>query len=386
MPGFELIGKEEREAVNEVFDKGGVLFRHGFEKLRNGVYRVDEFEKEFAKKFSVKYARAVSSGTAALLVALKSLGIKPGDEVITQSFTFVATVEAIITAGATPVITEVNRTLNMDPADLERKITNKTKAIIPVHMLGVGAQMDEIISIAKKRNIPVLEDTAQAIGGEYKGKKLGTIGDVGIYSFDFGKTMTTGEGGMVVTNNKEIYLRAKEYSDHGHQENPDVPRAEDTRRISGFNFSMAELSGAIGLVQLRKLDFMISLQRKNKNKIKKRIKDIAGIEFRDLPDPEGDCGDCLVFFVTDKEKAKRIAKTFQELGIGTKNIPSAITWHFVGTWNHIFPEYNKQYQGDLMRIWEKSYQILGRAISLPIMLKMGNEQIDKIVDIIVKTI
>jgi len=132
MPGFELIGKEERDAVNEVFDNGGVLFRHGFEKMRNGFYKVDEFEKEFAKKFNVNYSRAVTSGTAALKVALKVLGVKPRDEVITQSFTFVATVEAIIDIGAIPVITEVNETLNMDPEDLKTKITDKTTAIIPV--------------------------------------------------------------------------------------------------------------------------------------------------------------------------------------------------------------------------------------------------------------
>lgn len=380
MPGFELIDNEEKKAVDEVFEKSKVLFRHGFDKQRNGVYKVDEFEKEFAKKFDVKYARAVSSGTAALLVALKALGVKQGDEVITQSFTFVATVEAIITAGAIPVIVDVDESLNMDIKDLEKKITDKTKVIIPVHMLGVSCQMDKIMEIAKRKNILVLEDTAQSIGGEFDGKKLGTIGDIGIFSFDFGKTITTGEGGMVVTNNKEIYDLAKEYSDHGHQENPNFPRYEDTRRISGFNFSMDELRGAVGLVQLKKLDYILSSQRENKKKIKEGIKNIQGIKFRELPDEKGDCGDALIFFIESKEKAKEIGKKLQDCGIGVKNIPSALTWHFAGTWSHMLLQFDIYKDKNLMNIWEKSYDIVSKAVAIPIMVRMNDERIKEIIN------
>lgn len=376
MPGFELINNEEKEAIDEVFEKSGVLFRHGFDTKRNGIYKVNEFEKEFAKKFGVKYARAVSSGTAALLIALKALGIKPGDEVITQSFTFVATVEAIIEAGAIPIITDINESLNMDIEDLAKKITDKTKVIIPVHMLGVSCQMDKIMEIAKKKNISVLEDTAQAIGGEFNGKKLGTIGDVGIFSFDFGKTITTGEGGMVVTNNKEIYELAKEYSDHGHQENPNFERYEDTRRISGFNFSMTELQGAVGLVQLNKLEHILTCQKENKRKIKEGIKNILRIKFRELPDRKGDCGDALIFFVEDKEKAKYIGKKLQKCGIGVKNIPSALTWHFAGTWSHMLPQFEIYKDKDLMEIWKKSYDIISKAVAIPIMVKIDQKGIE----------
>ena len=165
MPGFELIGKEERDAVNEVFDRGGVLYRYGWDERRQYIYRVDDFEKAFANKFGVKYALGVCSGTAALKAALKALDVKPGDEVITQSHTFIATVEAIIEVGAKPVITEINKTLNMDPEDLRDKITEKTKVIIPVHMSGVAAQMKEILAIANEYNISVREDNAQSCGG-----------------------------------------------------------------------------------------------------------------------------------------------------------------------------------------------------------------------------
>lgn len=380
MPGFELIGREEKDAVNEVFDKSGILMRHSFEKERKGIYKVDEFEREFARKFNVKYARAVTSGTAALKVALKALGIKPGDEVITQSHTFVATIEAIIDIGAIPVLTEVNKTLNMDPNDLKAKITNKTRVIIPVHMLGVSCQMDEIISIAREKNIPILEDTAQALGGEYKGRKLGTIGDIGIFSFDFSKPLTTGEGGMVVTNDRELYLRAKEYSDHGHQSNPNFPRGEDTRRMPGFNFNMIELQGAIGLAQLKKLDYAMTRQRENKKQIKEAIEDIPQIEFRELPDSEGDIGDTLAFFLEDKERTKNFAKLWQEKGFGTKNLPSAIKWHFADTWDYMLYPYEIYKGKDFKKLWPKSSEILYRTIAIPIMIKMDENEIKRVIN------
>ena len=164
MPGFELVGKEERKAVNNLFDDGGVLFAHGFDNMRSGRYHVREFEKQFAKYLGVKYAQAVSSGTAALKVALVALGVKRGDEVITQSFTFVAVAEAIVDVGAKPVFVNIDETLNMDPNELEAAITDRTAAIIPVHMLGVSVEQDKIHKIAKKYKLPVLDDACESLG------------------------------------------------------------------------------------------------------------------------------------------------------------------------------------------------------------------------------
>lgn len=379
MPGYELIGKEEKEAVCEVFDKGGVLSRYGLDEKRQHIFRVDELEKAIAKKVGAKYCHCVCNGTAALKIGLFALGVKPGDEVITQAFTFVATVEAILELGAKPAITEVDRSLNMDPEDLERKITDKTKVVIPVHMAGVAAKMDEIMAIAKKYNLAVLEDAAQAFGAIYKGKHVGTIGKAGIYSFDIGKVITTGEGGALVTNNEEIYLKAREYSDHGHQQNPDLPRGKDTRTFWGFNYRMTELQGAIGLAQLKKLDYILEKQREHKRKIKKALKDIGNIEFREIPDPDGEAGDTLIFFTTSAEKATEIAKSLVKEGIGTKNLPDAIDWHFAGTWNHIFsdhPEYNRK---DLASIWQKSDSILRRSVAIPILVKMDEGKINKLI-------
>ena len=381
MPGFELIGKEEQMAVNEIFEKSnGVLYRYGLDARRNNIFRVVDFETQFAKRVHSKYCYFVCNGTAALKLGLIALDIRQGDEVITQSFTFVATVEAILEAGAIPIITEIDKSLNMDPNDLEKKITPKTKGIIPVHMAGVAAKMDEIVNIAKKYNIPILEDSAQALGATYKGKHLGTIGDAGIYSLDIGKVITTGEGGVLVTDKEDIYLKAREYSDHGHEYSPNVPRGEDTRSTWGFNYKVTEIQGAIGLEQLKKLDYIIERQRENKKYLKDGIKNIISIEFRDLPDPDGDASDTLIFFVESREVAQRVAIDLAKCGIGTKNLPDALDWHYAGTWKQIFYEYPEYKDKDLEQIWPKSTSYLRRAIALPIMIMTRKGELDEIID------
>ncbi|MEW6680125.1 MAG: DegT/DnrJ/EryC1/StrS family aminotransferase [bacterium] len=379
MPGFELIGEEEKQAVMEVFEKGGVLYRYGLNAKRENIFRVEDFEKELAKKVGTKYALCVCNGTAACKLALFALGVRPKDEVITQSFTFIATVEAILELGAKPVIAEIDASLNMNPKDLEKKITERTKVIVPVHMAGVPAKMEEITNVAKKYNLKVMEDSCQALGGTYQGKYLGTIGDVGVYSMDIGKIITTGEGGIVVTNDEKVYLKAREYSDHGHECNPNVPRGEDTRTIWGFNYKATELHGAIGLAQLGKLDYILKRQRENKKSIKEEIKDIPNIEFRELPDPEGDAGDTLIFFVETREKATKFAKALASRGLGTKNLPDAINWHYAGTWTQIFYDYPEYKDKDLEKVWSQSTNYLRRAVALPIMVNMSDEQINKVI-------
>lgn len=382
MPGFELIGKEEQDAVNEVFEKGGVLYRYGWDDRREHIFRVNDFEEKLAQIFGVKYALAVTSGTAALKVALEAMGIKPGDEVITQSHTFIATVEAIVEMGAMPVITEINHTLNMDPEDLKGKITEKTKLIIPVHMSGVAAQMDEILAIAKQHNILVLEDNAQSCGAKMGNKMLGTMGDAGILSFDFGKVLTTGEGGMVITDNEDIFRKSREYSDHGHELNPNFPRGEDTRSRSGFNCKMMELQGAIGLAQLQKLDYIIERQRANKARIKNGIKDNPAIRLRELPNPEGEIGDTLAFFFETRVKTQEFVRLWAEKGFGTKNLPDAINWHFAGTWDHILSQYDRYKGKNLIEEFKQSDDILRSAVAISIFVNMEESQIDRIIEAI----
>ncbi len=381
MAGFELIDDEERHAVDAVM-RSTVLFAHGFDGMRNGVFKVREFEQEFAAKMGSPWAQAVSSGTAALLVGLKALGVGPGDEVITQSHTFVATVEAILAAGASPVIAEVDDTLNLDTAALESLITARTRAIIPVHMLGVAADMASIMRIAERHKLAVLEDTAQAVGASFRGRRLGTFGDAAAFSFDHGKALTTGEGGMVLARTEAVYRRARSFHDHGHAYDPSVSRADDPASGFGFNYRMSEIQAAIGIVQLAKLDRGIARQRANKARIKEALSRFNSIRFRRLPDPDGDAGDCLVFMLPDSAATTELAARLAAKGIGTKNLPSAINWHFAGRWDHIVPRM-PLYQGrKASELLPRSADWLGRSIALPIMVKMDEAAIGRVVDIV----
>jgi len=372
MPGFELIGQEEAEQTREVFEKGGILFRHSFDQLRNGVYKVRDFEAAFAARMGVPQALAVTSGTAALRVALAALQIGPGDEVITQSFTFVATAEAIIESGATPICTEVDDTLNMDPADLETKITPRTKAVIAVHMLGVPARLDAIGDIARRHRLPLIEDTAWGCGGTFRGRPLGTHGAIGTFSFDFAKTMTTGEGGMVVCADDAVAARARAWHDHGHENNPALPRWEDSRSGSGFNYRMMELQGAVGLAQLGKLDRVVEAQRRNHERLRTAIAGLAGLSFRTIPEGSQITADALVFYVADNATARHCRNALVAAGLGTKILPEAVTWHFAGTWDHM-PSLVAAHGGDLRRAFPASRRWLDRAVALPVTVKMAED-------------
>jgi 8-amino-3,8-dideoxy-alpha-D-manno-octulosonate transaminase len=370
VPGFEVIGAEEQAEVNEVFARGGVLFRHGFDAMRGGCYKVREFETAFAQAMTVPHALAVTSGTAALRVALAAAGIGRGDEVITQCFTFVATVEAIIESGATPVCTEIDDTLNMDPADLERHISDRTRAVIVVHMLGTPARLTEIKAICDRRGILLIEDAAWGCGGSFAGRPLGTIGDIGTFSFDFAKTMTTGEGGMVVFRSPELHAKAAAWHDHGHENNPAVPRWEDTRSSSGFNYRMMELQGAVGLAQLRKLRGVIDAQRANRDLVARSISGLDGVTPRAVPDGSFETADALVLLVSDRAAALRCRAALLARGVSTKILPEATTWHFAGSWHHM-PELVARHDGNLERAFPHSQALLERAVSLPVFVKMA---------------
>lgn len=379
MPGYELIGKEEKEAIIELFEQSGVLFAHGFDKQRGGTYKVREFEKRVADHFGCKFVQAVTSGTAALHVALKALGVGPGDEVITSSFTFVATVEAILATGATPVLTEIDKSLNMDPDDFDARITAKTKVVIPVHMAGTACDMERITSIARKKRIGVLEDAAQASGSTYRGKYLGTIGDVGIFSLDFAKNFTCGEGGLILTDNEHLYQEARCFHDHGHEYNQTIPRGKDTRHGPGFNYRMTEMHATVAIIQLAKLDHIVRTQRKNKADIKNGLKSL-NLNYRTVLNPDEESGDTLVFSLPSKDLALKLASRLYEHNLGTKNLPDAIDWHFAGTWRHMQREICGNQ--DLTVMWPRSRDILERSIALPVNVKMDDEEKSRVIKVI----
>lgn len=367
MPGYELVGDEELESIKKIFKEGnGVLFRQGFENLRGASWCVKNFEAEFAKEFGSQDALAVSSGTAALRVALAAVGIGRGDEVITQAFTFVATVEAIVESGAVPIITEIDDSLNMSPVSLQAKITKKTKAVIVVHMLGTPANMDEIVAVCKTNNIILIEDTAWGCGGSYKGKLLGTIGDIGCFSFDFAKAITTGEGGMVISGNREIMAKARAFHDHGHENNPTLARWEDSRSSGGFNFRMSELQGAVGIAQLFKLSEIIRSQRENAQVILDVFK-IFGTSLKVLPrhSPNGslETFDAVVLRCSNKTLPQEIRSALLKVGLSTKILPEATTWHFAGDWSHMGPiKQQIQKNKDFL---DESRDILSHHIAIP---------------------
>lgn len=334
MPGYEVMGKEEEKEVLEVLSRK-VLFRYGFDEQRQGVFKVKEFETEFAEYCGAKHALAVSSGTAALRVALAALGISPGDEVIVPGFTFVATWETILDTGAIPVFAEIDETLCLDPGDLVKRITPRTKAILPVHMCGSMARIEAIVEAAERRKIPVIEDTAQSCGGKWKGKGLGTFGNLGTFSFDSVKTITTGEGGMVISDDEVLYLRASEYHDHGHDHATGVPRGLEKRNFVGVNYRMMELQGALGLAQLRKLDSLIlPRQRENKNRIREALSRIDRISFREIPDAAGDTGTFLTFFLPTAEAARTFNRVLTAEGAGAIYWHEN-TWHYFEQWEHL---------------------------------------------------
>src|SRR5690554_6150145 len=207
MPGFELFGDKERKELNDVLDNG-VLMRYGFDGMRNGHWKAKELERTLEHQLQVKHAQLVSSGTAAVSVALASAGIGAGDEVIMPTFTFVASFEAIMAAGAVPVLVDIDDTLTLDPKAVEAAITPKTKCVMPVHMCGSMADLKALKAICEKHDLILLEDACQALGATYERKPLGSYGDLGCFSFDFVKTITCGEGGAIITNNEQFARNA----------------------------------------------------------------------------------------------------------------------------------------------------------------------------------
>lgn len=252
MPGFELFGDLERAHVADVM-QSGVLMRYGFDAMRNGHFKAREFEKAITQRMKVEHAQLVSSGTAALTVALASAGIGAGDEVIMPTFTFVASFESILALGAVPILVDVDDTLTLNPIAVEKAVTEKTKVVMPVHMCGSMADLKALKSICEKYQLLLVEDACQAIGGTYEGKALGSYGDLGCFSFDFVKTVTAGEGGAVITNNSQYKKNADHYSDHGH-DHIGSDRGAEAHPFLGYNFRISELHAAVGLAQFQRLD------------------------------------------------------------------------------------------------------------------------------------
>jgi 8-amino-3,8-dideoxy-alpha-D-manno-octulosonate transaminase len=333
MPGFEIFGDEERKEVQEVLDTG-VLFRYGFDQARSGHYKAKTFEEDLCARLGVKYSHLCSSGTAALTVALAACGVGAGDEVIVPPFTFIATIESLLLAGAVPVFADIDETLCLDPSAVEGKLSARTKAVLPVHMCGAMARIDELRDLCDRKGLILVEDACQAIGGSLNGQALGTFGRAGCFSFDYVKTITCGEGGAVVTNDESVYVNADAFADHGH-DHIGNDRGAESHLILGANFRISELNAAVGVAQLRKLDQIIASQRATKQIIKDALSAVPAVSFRQLPDPAGDSATFLSFFLPEETKARQAAVDLAAAGVDGCFYWYDNNWHYIRQWDHL---------------------------------------------------
>ncbi|OQD43327.1 L-glutamine--2-deoxy-scyllo-inosose aminotransferase KanB [Croceivirga radicis] len=333
MPGFEIFSDEEKKEVNDVLNST-VLMRYGFDGMRNGHWKAKELEKALAKRMQSNYAHVVSSGTAALTVALASAGVGAGDEVIMPTFTFVASFESILAIGAVPILVDVDDTLTLDPEAVEKAITPKTKVVMPVHMCGSMADLDKLKAICAKHSLLLLEDACQAIGGTYKGAPLGSIGDLGCFSFDYVKTITCGEGGAVITNNKTYYENAHMYADHGH-DHIGMDRGAEAHPFLGYNFRISELNAAVGCAQLKKLDGILALQKRNFTILKNTLGQSDKVNFRRVPEGGVENYSFLNFYLPSHQLAKKAHKLFGENGVDACFYWFDNNWHYYRKWEHL---------------------------------------------------
>ena len=396
MPGYELWSDQERKEVNDVLQTG-ILMRYGFDGPRKGIWKSKELEEAICRTFGSKYAQLTSSGTSALTTALSALGIGYGDEIITPTFTFVASFESILSVGAVPVFVDVDDTLTLNPDAVRKAITPKTKAVMPVHMCGSMADMDALIAICKEHKLVLLEDACQSIGASYKGKALGTIGDAGTFSFDFVKIMTCAEGGAVMTNREDLYIKLDGYTDHGH-DHIGTDRGADLHSFIGYNYRISELHAAVGLAQIKRLPEFLSIQKKNHTLLKNILAQVPDISFRRIPDPAGDSCTVLSWFLPTEEITRAVVNEMKAQGILPGNFYwYDNNWHYIRKWDHLknattlnalHPELKAQVIHHATKDFAASDAVMGRCISTSISLLWNEEQIkekgEKMVNMIKK--
>ncbi len=377
-----MFGESEKKQVQDVLDSG-VLMRYGFDGMRNHHWKALELEKALSKRMESKYTQLVSSGTAALTVALASAGIGAGDEVIMPTFTFVASFESILAIGAVPILVDVDDTLTLNPVAVENAITSKTKVVMPVHMCGSMADLKALKEICTKHDLLLLEDACQAIGGSYDGKPLGSYGDLGCFSFDYVKTITCGEGGAIITNSEKYKTNADHYSDHGH-DHLGNNRGAETHPFLGYNFRISELNAAVGCAQIERLDDFLAIQKRNYSKMRTSLEPLSNVSFRRVPTGGVENYSFLSFFLPSTELAKEAHTALGEVGIDACFYWFDNNWHYYKKWEHLthkkslgklpqevidqLPDYSKS-------DFSKSDAWIGRTISCLIKLSWTEEEV-----------
>ncbi len=393
MPGFELFGDNERKQVQDVLDSG-VLMRYGFDGNRQGHWKAKELEAALVERMQTKHVHLVSSGTAALTVALASAGVGAGDEVIIPTFTFVASFESILAIGAVPILVDVDDTLTLSPKMVEEAVTERTKVVMPVHMCGSMADLEALQSICKKHNLLLLEDACQAIGGSYQGKPLGSIGDLGCFSFDYVKTITCGEGGALITNKESYYENAHKYSDHGH-DHLGSDRGAEQHPFLGYNFRISELHAAVGLAQVSRLDEFLAIQQRNYTILREELSNIPEVTFRRVPEGGVENYSFLNFFLPNEETTRKVHQSLGASGIDACFYWYDNNWHYYRKWEHLtnlkslgslpkevidgLPDYSKS-------DFSASNHWIGRTISCLIKLSWTEDEVHQRAEKMVKVI
>jgi 8-amino-3,8-dideoxy-alpha-D-manno-octulosonate transaminase len=387
MAGTEFYGAEERKEINDVLETG-VFFRFNHDAQRNNIWKAKDFESEVAKLVGAKYAHAVSSGSTAVSCALAAAGVGAGDEVIVPPFTYIATVEAVIFAGALPVFAEIDETLCLSAEGIRQAISPKTKAICLVHMCGQMAQMDEIMQVVNEYNLILVEDAGQAMAASFKGTSTGLFGTTGCYSFDFFKIATAGEGGVMVTNSETAYKLADNYSDHGHNHEGNN-RGMENHPVLGFNYRISELHAAIGLAQTRRVPMIREVNNRHKKFMMSELAKISGVSFATIPDKDGDSATFLNMFLPDTATAQRTVDEFNKTGVAGFNYWFTNMYHFINQWNHIKEGHvaaktNVQLLGapqDYKNLsLPKTQETVGRLISFGIKATWTEEEVKSLVE------
>ncbi len=364
--------KDEQKILSDVIKSGWVM---------QGPM-VSEFEEKFAQYVGTKYAAAVSSGTAALHLSLLAIGIKAGDEVIIPSFSFIATANAVAHCGASPVFIDIDqRTYNISPEKIEeylagvsKKKNKKVKAIMPVHQLGMPADMDYIIAIAKKHSLHIIEDAACALGSEYKGRKVGNIGEIGCFSFHPRKIITTGEGGMITTNDKRIAEKVRLLRNHGmtispHERNKKVTIKKEEYPLVGYNYRMTDLQGAIGLVQMEKLEYILNKRRAIARRYNSLLEKIEWLECPHVPAYANPNYQSYIIRIKGNNNKIRehIVSKLIDSGISCKAGVQAI---------HLEKCYREKYKGDRLINTERAFY---STMLLPLYSELKENEQDKVV-------
>ncbi len=382
MPGFEVFGELEKKHVNEVLETG-ILMRYGFDGLRNNTWKAKEFEQQFAARMKVNHCQLVSSGTSALTVALAVAGVGAGDEVIMPTFTFVASFESILSLGAIPVLVDVDDTLTLHPEAVEKAITSKTKCIMPVHMCGSMADIKALTVLCKKHDLILLEDACQALGATYQGVPVGSHGDVGVFSFDFVKTITCGEGGAVVTNSKDYAIKADHYQDHGH-DHVGQDRGAEGHPFLGYNYRISELHAAVGLAQLQRLDEFLAIQKKNYTTLRNALESVKGVTFRRVPEGGEENYSFLNFFLPTTDLAQKASEELSKAGVDGNFYWFTNSWHYINGWEHLqqaatLSPLSNEVKSALLQNKTKDFSqsdvVMGRTISSLIKLSWSEEEV-----------